>query len=527
MFVFVFGLFLRLSIAFRDITTIDRYFIPDDTYYTLALTRSLAEGKGPTIDGIIRTNGFQPLLAFLLVPFAKITTNPDTLLRIDIILLSFIDSGIIVLLGLLAKRIFYNSPNYYSLAIAFAWSISSVGISNALGGLETSLAVCLVLLFVEIWLRAIENTNNRLYIFAGIIAGCSLLARIDTCFTLGIIGFYELVSRKRIKQLFITVITAIIVVSPWWLYQIVYFNTIIPESGEAVQTQAYLHQIMYLKKTHQVAWAFGTLLDFLTGELFYIRSICFQFPYLTSVLFLVTTTLFIIFLIKKIINTENGAPIFLYILSAFILCWFYALYVPAVWFFTRYLATTQTATLLLLVVGIKKITNYTRTTAVIEKCFIMFTILFSAFNVYQNINYLFVTPTSSKNYGLLGAKGYRLPALQILSQAPINSVIGAFQSGALSYYAPIFKKNITIINLDGVVNGESAQALKNYKLSDYARKRKLTHFADWEFNKYMFILRSGEPGYIMSILTAVGFAEPQYPAHIKANDYFVLYELKW
>jgi len=36
------GTFLRVAPALRDLDTVDRIFVPDDTYYTLAISRSLA-----------------------------------------------------------------------------------------------------------------------------------------------------------------------------------------------------------------------------------------------------------------------------------------------------------------------------------------------------------------------------------------------------------------------------------------------------------------------------------------------------
>jgi hypothetical protein len=62
---FLLALTIRVTLAFKDIASIDRLFLPDDTYYSLAIARNLAHGHGPTADGFILTNGFQPLVTFL------------------------------------------------------------------------------------------------------------------------------------------------------------------------------------------------------------------------------------------------------------------------------------------------------------------------------------------------------------------------------------------------------------------------------------------------------------------------------
>ena len=62
------GLVLRLALLARSLVVLDRLFIPDDTYYTLTIARSIAHGHGPTTDGHTLTTGFQPLLAFVMTP---------------------------------------------------------------------------------------------------------------------------------------------------------------------------------------------------------------------------------------------------------------------------------------------------------------------------------------------------------------------------------------------------------------------------------------------------------------------------
>ena len=44
----VVGFVLRLAVLVRPVGVIDKLFVPDDTYYTLTIARSLAHGHGPT-----------------------------------------------------------------------------------------------------------------------------------------------------------------------------------------------------------------------------------------------------------------------------------------------------------------------------------------------------------------------------------------------------------------------------------------------------------------------------------------------
>jgi hypothetical protein len=98
------GFGLRLAVLLRPIGVIDRLFVPDDTYYTLTIARSIAHGHGPTVDGHTLTSGFQALLGFLMVPVYWLTDNPDTALRVDLALLVVVDTLTIVVLAWIAYR---------------------------------------------------------------------------------------------------------------------------------------------------------------------------------------------------------------------------------------------------------------------------------------------------------------------------------------------------------------------------------------------------------------------------------------
>ena len=98
------GFVLRVAVLVRPIGVIDRLFVPDDTYYTLSIARSIAHGHGPTVDGHTLTSGFQALLGFLLVPVYWLTDNLDLALRIDLALLVVVDTLTIVLLAWVAYR---------------------------------------------------------------------------------------------------------------------------------------------------------------------------------------------------------------------------------------------------------------------------------------------------------------------------------------------------------------------------------------------------------------------------------------
>lgn len=119
--------------------------------------------------------------------------------------------------------------------------------------------------------------------------------------------------------------------------------------------------------------------------------------------------------------------------------------------------------------------------------------------------------------GLNGAKGYREVARDILSLLPERSVVGAFQSGALAYYAG---DNCTVVNLDGVVDHDAAIAIRRKRLGEYARYRGVGYFADWRSNLRAFH-RIGGDEVARSAMTEIGSARKQ------GRDQTILFKIRW
>src|SRR5262245_29133286 len=53
--------------------------LSEDGYYSLAIARNIGTGLGTTIDGVTRTNGFQPLLTFIQSIFFAAARGNDLL----------------------------------------------------------------------------------------------------------------------------------------------------------------------------------------------------------------------------------------------------------------------------------------------------------------------------------------------------------------------------------------------------------------------------------------------------------------
>ena len=504
------GLALRLGLAFRDLDVVDRLFIPDDTYYTLSIARALGSGTGPTVDGVVETSGFQPLIAFLLAPVFALTDDPDTPLRSALVLLAFADVGTALLLGLLAHRV--AGPVAALLAVAI-WSLSPVAIANALNGLESSLAVLCQVAVVLAWLRARDTDSMRWYAVAGVLAGLALLARIDSAFVVGALGLIALATGQW-RRVVPAAGVAALVVAPWWLYCTVKFGSPIPESGGAVREIVSDHRDQYLTVAKAMGWAAGTLV---TGPFAEWTDAREWLNERTGWAVLVWSALAGVLAFAAAALGRRGAPLAALPLHALAILAVYSLALSALWFFSRYLLPVQAALALLVAVAgaaLWRAARGRRRWAWPGVWLLGAALVFASVT---SAGYLWASPETTRNSGLHGANGYRSAARAILAQLPPGSVVGAMQSGALSYFAP---ESVRVVNLDGVVDRHAREALREHRLAAYARERGLTHFTDWPFNKRLFLQRAGDPRLTEAGLRPVGAAPAQGP-----NDAFELYAL--
>ncbi len=130
-----------------------------------------------------------------------------------------------------------------------------------------------------------------------------------------------------------------------------------------------------------------------------------------------------------------------------------------------------------------------------------------AASLFQSALWIRQDPLTTPDVSLHGAKGYREVTRDALALLPEAAVLGAFQSGALGYYAA---GRFTVVNLDGVVDGRAGRAIRDRRLGEYALSRHVGYFADWPFNYKAFIYFGGDAAR-QAEFKILGAARPQGP----------------
>lgn len=507
---------LRGLLASRSSIVLDRLFVPDDTYYTLAIARSLARGLGPTVDGVHLTSGFQPLLAFLLVPALRFGASAEMAFRSALLIGVCADAVTTGLLGVLAFRVSGGS-RIAAITASVVWAFSSSAIAASLNGLESSLSVAVTVGALCAWLWAREKGTMVGWALSGALLGLALLTRVDTVFLVAAIGIATLV-RVGPRAVFTSAAAAVAVVAPWWLYSLARFGTVIPESGAAVREQTLVHAARGMNLRDTIAWASAASVG---PPLFDSRWLRQALGSGASAIGLIVGVVFLIIALSVAYRARHHDA--LRVLSLYVSCIFafYAMYLPATWFFRRYLLPVHVLTTICFALAMGHAFGVSREERPWwTRVLIAVSALFVSGSLVRAGQFLTAEPTMTVDVGHHGAKGYREPARQILALAPPGAVIGSFQSGALAWFAD--GSGHRIVNLDGVVDGEAAAAFRDRRLAAFARARGVTHIADWSLNVRHLFERSGDARIDRASLRPIGEAESQ-----GGNERFVLYAIDW
>jgi hypothetical protein len=511
------GLGLRVAVLLRPLEIVDRLFIPDDTYYTLTIARSMAHGHGPTVDGSTLTSGFQPLLGFLLTPVFWITNSADAGLRADLALLVVVDAATILVLAWVAYRL---AGKVAAVAAAGLWALSPVGVSMSLGGLETSLAMFCEISLVALWIWANDRQTALRWAVVGAVAGLTVLARTDGLLLVALLVLIQLWRGPR-RRLVPAAVAGAVVLAPWWVWCTLTFGTPLPTSGSAA------HQLLPFKSFSAITMslAAGAVSggpfqpwDWLRLRLIGHTTVGSLVFWLLVVVLLAVAALWVRRRRGRPIEAAGtgggpiaaagpgGGPIAAAgpgggpIAAASVAppgpgAWAVAASLPAfaagllvfyAWFgvtfyFTRYLAPVSlvAAVIVAAVVGrVASSATHWRPPALVGVAALLAVPVVGAAraDAYDlTVRAVPQVPLGSAHF-YDAATGYRQVTSQAMLVPPPGSVVGGWNSGAISYFAG---DRVTVVNLDGVVNPATA-ALHNDStgLARYVQRRHITFLVD-------------------------------------------------
>lgn len=201
----------------------------DDAFYYFQIAKNAAAGNGFSFDGLHATNGFHPLFAWVAVPVFALSSSPWLPIRILLSLLAVATAATGYVLyrvgrslgderaGELMALLFLLSP--------FAWIIPLRGCEGGLVVLTAALAL---------WQAAsMRDINTTGALKLGALVGLAGLARTESVFLAVGIAVWLLTRRCKPRALIAFGGAAALVVSPWVIWNLAHFGTVMQVSGAA------------------------------------------------------------------------------------------------------------------------------------------------------------------------------------------------------------------------------------------------------------------------------------------------------
>jgi len=232
----VVALYLRLVKAWESMRDVVAHTAPDDSFYYFEIARNIMHGRGATLDGETVTTGFHPLWLFITLPVFALDDR-DLAVHLALTIGAVLGAVTTVLVFAIVHRLVRN-PRAGLLA-AGVFAIHPVMVTYGARGMETSLTLCLMALFVlgfvDSWQAPAPRAMKK-YALLGGAAGLMMLARTDTVLALPAV-LVALAAREessmRWRGPLVMVGVASIVVAPWLVWSYLATGGIVQDSAVA------------------------------------------------------------------------------------------------------------------------------------------------------------------------------------------------------------------------------------------------------------------------------------------------------
>jgi hypothetical protein len=236
------GLVLRLRLAWQDIETIVVTTTKDDSYYYFQIARNLAHGNNVTFDGETVTNGFHPLWLALITPVYWVADGNDLPVHIILSIGALLGAATIVLV--FAAIVMLTANHIAGLLGAMFFALHPQTVADSVNGVESAITVLMFMVVVCGFLLAMRRQLNSLRDDAvlGLACGLMILARTDTVFVaapvLLLVALWS-APRDPVRRLAVMGSATLLTLLPWAIWSLIATGTLIQISGVASGWFAY------------------------------------------------------------------------------------------------------------------------------------------------------------------------------------------------------------------------------------------------------------------------------------------------
>jgi hypothetical protein len=428
----------------------------EDGFYMLTIAWNIAEGKGITYTLNRPTTGTQPLVTLIQAGIAKVVIlfsgNKIDFLRAMIIFSSLLIFLFSIVTGGIAEKLLpgYNANLIVPLLTLFSFDFFAY-FNN---GLETGFYLLQIAVIIYYSLHFVEYPGYKRAFIMGIIAGVTLLTRIDFAVPLFVFLILLYIYKKiEIKKIFLILIIAGVFLIPWLVYVFNVSGSIFPASASRQIT--FVTSSGFSGRLYNIVLSFTQHLTpfFYTNNFYF----CLSFTIINGVIFYFINKRYKYF---REVNNNSLIIISWWGLSFITLAVIYLLFSTNTYFYIRY--TTPLYVVIFLTAASAIIFSLQKIPGVYRKTFIPLLVLLFLAQVY---------------YYHFDSKISNLLSLRInFIQKNFNEYerIGMGQSGVTGFFIN------NIVNLDGKVDHVISLYAANNNIEGFLDSMNVNVLIEWD-----------------------------------------------
>ncbi|HET9136567.1 MAG TPA: hypothetical protein VFO76_08015 [Candidatus Kapabacteria bacterium] len=483
----------RLALAFRPETQLTQRLYQEDAYYALATANHLAHGNGFSVDGVHPTNGVQPLIV-VLYSICFFISGADKWLgvRLTFGLVAIIESLCVVLIYK-AIETFKREDKKYSIDPAIigagVWTFLFANLIHNAIGLETGLYAMMILWSLYLYGRILQlerkgsDISTLRWIGFGVQLGLLVLTRIDGVFFVAAVCVVELIKRRKIWPSLLIGAFAVVVSSPWWVYNYTKFGSLMPISGQSESIgSALLLNIQFSLTT--IANIFLVLFyqeSELTVNILRLSTV--------AIIIIISMTLWRRQGRAYVRNSYYARPLATLFIASACLIVYYTFFFNAPHFIGRYFHPLRVAVLLVVVMYIPGLYDRWKRSSKFSVLRIAMVSYLLLGVVYNTVHYIYNYTT--KDINALYQAG------RWAEEHPQHK-IGMTSSGVAGFMSD------NVVNLDGKVNYDALLARHHDSLGYYVVHSGIDVLADWEGNARPIITQAQKLGVTYYVVDSLG-----------------------